>query len=182
MNRWEFRLSGTGGQGLITAGIILAEAAVIEGKEVVQSQSYGPEARGGASKAEVIIDVKKINYPKVLIPDILLAMSQEAAQKYGSEIKEGGIIVIDSSMVDNFQNERAKIIEIPITKLAKDQIGKIFTANIIAISALVALTQVVSFDSLKQAVLNRIPKGTEEINTKAMEIGWQWENTHIYHV
>ncbi|MGI6226754.1 MAG: 2-oxoacid:acceptor oxidoreductase family protein [Peptococcales bacterium] len=174
MKRWEFRLSGTGGQGLITAGIILAEAAVIEGKEVVQSQSYGPEARGGASKAEVIIDTKKINYPKIVIPDILLAMSQEAVIKYGSEIKEGGIIVIDSSMIDNFQNNKAQITEIPITKLAKDEVGKVFTANIIAISALVKITQVVSFDSLKQAVLSRIPKGTEEINTKALELGWQW--------
>jgi len=174
MKRWEFRLSGTGGQGLITAGIILGEAAVIEGKEVVQSQSYGPEARGGASKSEVIIDTKKINYPKVVIPDILLAMSQEAAQKYGDEIREGGMIVIDSSMVDNFENKKAKVIEIPITKLAKDEIGKTFTANIIAISALAGLTQVVSFEALKQAVLNRIPKGTEEINIKALNIGWQW--------
>lgn len=179
MNRWEFRLSGTGGQGLITAGIILGEAAVIEGKEVIQSQSYGPEARGGASKAEVIIDTKNINYPKVIIPDILLAMSPEAAQKYGSEIKDGGMIVIDSSMVENFKNEKAKIIEIPITKLAKDEIGKTFTANIIAISALVGLTQVVSFDALKQAVLNRIPKGTEGINTKALEIGWQWAKENL---
>jgi len=174
MNRWEFRLSGTGGQGLITAGIILGEAAVIEGKEVVQSQSYGPEARGGASKAEVIIDTKNINYPKVVLPDILLAMSQEAAKKYGSEIKEGGMIVVDSSMVEDFKNEKAKVIEIPITKLAKDEIGKTFTANIIAISALVGLTQVVSFESLKQAVLNSIPKGTEEINIKALNLGWQW--------
>lgn len=174
MKRWEFRLSGTGGQGLITAGIILAEAAVIEGKEVVQSQSYGPEARGGASKAEVIIDTKKINYPKVQIPNVLLTMSPEAAQKYGSEIKEGGTIIIDSSLVENFTNEKAKIIQIPITKLAKEEIGKTFVANIIAISALVGITKVVSFESLKEAVLNRIPKGTEEINTKALEIGWQW--------
>ena len=175
MNRWEFRLSGTGGQGLITAGIILAEAAVIEGKEVVQSQSYGPEARGGASKAEVIIDSKKIHYPKVTIPDVLLAMSPEAAQKYGAEIKDGGLIIIDSSLVENFTNEKAKkIIQIPITKLAKEEIGKTFVANIIAISALVGITKVVSFESLKEAVLNRIPKGTEEINTKALEIGWQW--------
>jgi len=173
MERWEFRLSGSGGQGLITAGIILGEAAVLEGREVVQSQSYGPEARGGASKAEVIIDTKKINYPKVVLPDIILAMSQEAAQKYGSEIKENGIIVIDSSMVDEFKHDYAKVLKIPITKLAKDEVGKTFTANIIAIAVLVGLTKVVPFDSLKQAVLNRIPKGTEGINIKALEIGWQ---------
>jgi 2-oxoglutarate ferredoxin oxidoreductase subunit gamma len=172
MKRWEFRLSGSGGQGLITAGIILGEAAVIEGKEVVQSQSYGPEARGGASKAEVIIDDKTINYPKVVIPDLLLAMSLEAADKYGSEIKENGIIILDSSMVSGFKNEKAQIIEIPITKLAKKEIGKTFVANIIAVSILVRLTEVVSFDSLKKAILSRIPKGTEDINLKALEIGW----------
>ncbi|KJS83399.1 MAG: 2-oxoglutarate ferredoxin oxidoreductase subunit gamma [Peptococcaceae bacterium BICA1-8] len=179
MKRWEFRLSGSGGQGLITAGIILGEAAVLEGKEVVQSQSYGPEARGGASKAEVIIDTKKIHYPKVVLPDIILAMSQEAAQKYGSEIKENGIIVIDSSMVDDFKHDKVKVLKIPITKLAKDEVGKTFTANIIAIAFLVGLTKVVSFDSLKQAVLNRIPKGTEAMNTKAMEIGWQWSQEKL---
>ncbi|NLT94611.1 MAG: 2-oxoacid:ferredoxin oxidoreductase subunit gamma [Clostridia bacterium] len=179
MKRWEFRLSGTGGQGLITAGIILAEAAVIEGKEVVQSQSYGPEARGGASKAEVIIDTKKINYPKVVIPDVLLAMSPEAAQKYGSEIKEGGTIIVDSSFIENFVNEKAKVIKIPITKLAKEEIGKTFVANIIAVSALVGLTKVVSFEALKEAVLNRIPKGTEEINIKALEIGWRWAQEKV---
>ncbi|MDK2822976.1 MAG: 2-oxoglutarate ferredoxin oxidoreductase subunit gamma [Clostridia bacterium] len=178
MKRWKFRLSGSGGQGLITAGIILGEAAVIEGKEVVQSQSYGPEARGGASKAEVIIDDKKINYPKVVIPEVLLAMSQEAADKYGTEIEDNGLIIIDSSMVNNFKNDKAKIVNIPITKLAKEEIGKTFVANIIAISALVNLTKVVSFDSLKQAVLNRIPKGTEDINLKALEIGWKWAQSN----
>ncbi|MFZ5943549.1 MAG: 2-oxoacid:acceptor oxidoreductase family protein [Bacillota bacterium] len=172
MKRWEFRLSGSGGQGLITAGIILGEAAVLEDKEVVQSQSYGPEARGGASKAEVIIDDQKINYPKVIVPEILLAMSQEAANKYGSEIKENGIIVIDSSMVGDFSSSRARVVSFPITKIAKDEIGKTFVANIIATSILVGITKVVKFDSLKQAVLNRIPKGTEEINLKALQIGW----------
>jgi len=173
MSRSQFRLSGSGGQGLITAGIILGEAAVIAGKEVVQSQSYGPEARGGASKAEVIIDDKSINYPKVIIPDVLLAMSQEAADKYGSEIKENGLIIIDSAMVSNFRNEKARIVEIPITMLAKKEIGKSLVANIIAIAAVVALTKVVSFENLKEAVLNKVPKGTEEMNTRALELGWE---------
>ncbi|NLW25695.1 MAG: 2-oxoacid:ferredoxin oxidoreductase subunit gamma [Clostridia bacterium] len=177
--RWEFRLSGTGGQGLITAGIILAEAAVLAGKEVVQSQSYGPEARGGASKAEVIIDEKQINYPKVVIPNVLLAMSPQAANKYGSEIKENGLIIIDSSLISDFNNEKARVVEIPITKLAKKDVGNILTANILALSAVVGLTKVVDFEYLKEAVLNRIPKGTEELNIKAMEIGWQWAEKHV---
>lgn len=177
--RWEFRLSGTGGQGLITAGIILAEAAVLAGKEVVQSQSYGPEARGGASKAEVIIDEKQINYPKVVIPNVLLAISPQAANKYGSEIKENGLIIIDSSLISDFNNEKARVVEIPITKLAKEDVGNILTANILALSAVVGLTKVVDFEYLKEAVLNRIPKGTEELNIKAMEIGWQWAEKHV---
>ncbi len=177
--RWEFRLSGTGGQGLITAGIILAEAAVLAGKEVVQSQSYGPEARGGASKAEVIIDEKQINYPKVVIPNVLLAMSPQPANKYGSEIKENGLIIIDSSLISDFNNEKARVVEIPITKLAKEDVGNILTANILALSAVVGLTKVVDFEYLKEAVLNRIPKGTEELNIKAMEIGWQWAEKHV---
>ncbi|MFZ7101596.1 MAG: 2-oxoacid:acceptor oxidoreductase family protein [Peptococcaceae bacterium] len=173
MKRWEIRLSGTGGQGLITGGIILGEAALIEGKEVVQSQSYGPEARGGASKAEVIIDDKKIKYPKVIIPEVLLAMSQEAAEKYGTEIRENGTIIIDSSMVEGFKNEKARVIELPITRLAIEEIGKTFVANIIAIAALAGITGAVRFESLKQAVLNRVPPGTEEINLKALEIGFK---------
>lgn len=174
MKKVEFRLSGTGGQGLITAGIILGEAAVLDNKEVIQTQSYGPEARGGASKAEVIISNEEIFYPKVSVPDFLLTMSQEAAKKYGQEIKEGGIILIDSSMVSNFENPRAKIIEIPITKLAREEIGKNFVANIIALGAVVGLTKIVTFESLKEAVLSRIPSGSEEINIKALKLGLQW--------
>lgn len=178
MDKIQFRLSGTGGQGLITAGIILGEAAVLDSKEVIQTQSYGPEARGGASKAEVIISEKELFYPKVSVPDFILAMSQEAANKYGKEIKDGGVILIDSSMVSNFENPKAKIIEIPITKLAREEIGKNFVANIIALGAVVGLTKIVSFESLKEAVLSRIPKGTEEINTKALELGLQWASNH----
>jgi 2-oxoglutarate ferredoxin oxidoreductase subunit gamma len=174
MEKIQFRLSGTGGQGLITAGIILGEAAVLDNKKVIQTQSYGPEARGGASKAEVIISNDEIFYPKVSVPDFLLTMSQEAAKKYGQEIKEGGIILVDSSMVSNFENPQAKIIEIPITKLAREEIGKNFVANIIALGAIVGITKIVTFESLKEAVLNRIPTGSEEINIKALELGLQW--------
>ena len=174
MEKIQFRLSGTGGQGLITAGIILGEAAVLDNKEVIQTQSYGPEARGGASKAEVIISNDEIFYPKVSVPDFLLTMSKEAAKKYGQEIKEGGIILVDSSMVSNFENPQAKIIEIPITKLAREEIGKNFVANIIALGAIVGITKIVTFESLKEAVLNRIPTGSEEINIKALELGLQW--------
>ena len=92
----ELRLSGTGGQGLITAGIILAEAALLDGKLAIQSQSYGPEARGGASKAEVIISDEAIHFPKVTDPNLLLAMSQEAATKYSHDLTAGSVMITDS--------------------------------------------------------------------------------------
>ena len=100
--RYELRFSGAGGQGLITAGIILAEAAsIIEGKSAVQSQSYGPEARGGASKSEVIISDGPIDYPKATIVDACLAMTQEAADKYANGIKPGGLLLLDADFVKN---------------------------------------------------------------------------------
>jgi len=106
-------------------------------------------------------------------------MSPQAANKYGSEIKENGLIIIDSSLISDFNNEKARVVEIPITKLAKEDVGNILTANILALSAVVGLTKVVDFEYLKEAVLNRIPKGTEELNIKAMEIGWQWAEKHV---
>ena len=141
----NFRFSGTGGQGLITAGIILAEAAILDGKEAIQSQSYGPEARGGSSKAEAIISDDKIYFGRVTCPDVLLAMSQEAANK-----------------------ER---IDLPITHTAIGACGKSLFANIVALGAVVALTHCVSEEALEKAVLNRVPKGTEEANKKALQAG-----------
>src|SRR5574344_919094 len=115
--RKQLRLSGSGGQGVITAAIIFAEAAVAEGKEAVQSQSYGPEARGGASKSEVIIDDGPIYHPHVKTPDVVLAMTQKAADKYYGDLHEDGILVLDTDLVPEppaFKN----IVRVPITKIA----------------------------------------------------------------
>ena len=161
----ELRLSGTGGQGLITAGIILAEAALLDGKLAIQSQSYGPEARGGASKAEVIISDEAIHFPKVTDPNLLLAMSQEAATKYSHDLTAGSVMITD---VPYFGG---KVYELPITHSAKEVLGKALFANIIALGALVKLTGIVSEESLVKAVLNRVPKGTEEKNKQALQVG-----------
>jgi len=166
-------LTGTGGQGLILAGIILAEAAVLDGKQAIQTQSYGPEARGGASRAEVIISDEAIDYPKVLKADILLAMSQESFNKYGNSVGEAASLVVDSTFVRELSETKAKIVALPITKAARDELGKDMFANIIALGAIVGLTQTVSQDSLVAAVLARVPKGTEAKNKKAIEIGFQ---------
>ncbi|MDY6029228.1 MAG: 2-oxoacid:acceptor oxidoreductase family protein [Acidaminococcaceae bacterium] len=169
--RYELRLSGTGGQGLILAGIILAEAALLDGKAAIQSQSYGPEARGGSSKAEVIISEDEIHFPKVTAPKLLLAMSQEAADKYSKDLLEDSIVVTDSLFVNKVPAGAAEIYQLPITITAKEELGKALFANIIALGAIQKISNIVTYDSLLKAVLNRVPKGTEEVNTKALQLG-----------
>ena len=171
MNSKKFRISGSGGQGVITLGIILAEAAVQDGKLAVQSQSYGPEARGGASKSEVIISEEEIFYPKVIIPDVLVSMSQKAAEKYGEEIEENGIIIIDSSMIDSFENEKATIYRLPITQMAREHFESPLYANIIMLGALVGVTDIVPLDKMKEAIQIRLSRGYE-VNVRALELGY----------
>lgn len=173
MSMMQIRLSGSGGQGLILAGIILAEAAIIDGKEAVQSQSYGPEARGGSSKSEVIISDSRINYPKLEAPDIVLAMTQEALNKYKSDLKKDGILVIDNTLIRDIPTEWNNVHTIPITKLAREKCGRDLFANIVALGVIAKLTNSVSFPSLEKAVLARVPKGTEEKNKLALETGYQ---------
>lgn len=168
----QFRLSGSGGQGLILAGIILAEAAIADGKEAVQSQSYGPEARGGSSKSEVIVSEKAIHFPKVLGPDFLLAMTQEALNKYAGDLKAEGILVVDSTFVKEVPATFKNVYSVPITKMAKEQLGRDLFANIIALGTVAKLTKVVALEALEQAVLARVPKGTEELNRKALRLGY----------
>jgi len=169
--RKELRLSGSGGQGVITAAIILAQAAVDEGKEAVQSQSYGPEARGGASKSEVIISDEPVYHPHVRQPDIVLAMTQKAADKYYKDLHPDGLLILDEQLVPD-PPAFAHTIRIPITKLAVEKAGRKLFANIVALGALVHLTGIVQFDSIKKAVANRVPPHTVERNMKALQLGW----------
>jgi 2-oxoglutarate ferredoxin oxidoreductase subunit gamma len=152
------------------AGIILAEAASIyDGKFVCQTQSYGPEARGGASKAEVVISDEEIDYPKAIKPDLLLAMNQKSCDSYFFDLTPSGTLVVDSTLVKQLPTTRA--IAIPFTHIARTELGKEMVANIIALGALAKLTGIVSLNSLEAAVLNRIPSGTEELNKKALQAG-----------
>ncbi len=165
-----FRFSGTGGQGLITAGIILAEAALLDGKMAIQSQSYGPEARGGSSKAEVIISDEAIHFGRVMHPETLLVMSQEAADKYSADCTPDSLIITDSLFVENVPVSAHRV-DLPITRTAVSTCGKALFANIVALGAVVALTNCVSIESLTKAVLDRVPKGTEDANKKALAAG-----------
>ncbi len=170
MQRYEIRLSGSGGQGLIFAGIVLAEAAGIhDGKFVCQTQSYGPESRGGASKAEVVISDEEIDYPKSVKPDLLLAMNQKSCDSYFFDLKPRGILVVDSTFVRQLPTTRAT--SIPFTLLAREKLGKEIGANIIALGAIAVLSGVVSLKSLEAALTNRVPKGSEDFNRKALKIG-----------
>ena len=170
MSSTEIRLSGSGGQGLLLCGIILAEAAILDGKNAVQTQSYGPEARGGASKSEVIISDGDIYYPKVRKPDIFLALTQEAYDKYVGSVKEDGIIIVDQS-VKVSDVKCACIHSLPILDTAKNVVGKAMVANIVALGTINRITGLVSPEALENAVLSRVPKGTEDLNRKALEAG-----------
>ena len=169
--RREIRLSGFGGQGLILAGIILAEAAMRDGHEAVQTQSYGPEARGGASKAEVIISDEPIDYPKVTAPDVLLLMSDAACKRYACTVVSGGIVIVDSGLIENVPANSGAVHRIPITDISTEATGRAITANIAALGVLNTITKLVSSASLEQAIAARVPKGTVEVNMKAYGAG-----------
>lgn len=170
--RTELRFSGSGGQGMILAAIIMAEAASIYGdKNATQSQSYGPEARGGSSKSDVVISDGVIDYPKATKLDCLLAMTQEAANKYGKDLRPEGVMIIDEDYVLEPPAIAGRTVKIPIMRLATESVGKAVVANIIALAAVQEITGIVSEESLRKAVLSRVPRGTEDLNMRALEVG-----------
>jgi len=165
----ELRLSGSGGQGLILAGVILAEAALLDDKQVIQSQSYGPEARGGSSKAEVIISDSEIDFVKVQKCDMLLCLTQESYDKYGKDFTK--VLIMDERITMKYP-EPEKVLRLPILDTAAEKIRKPMVANIIALGAINGLLNLVSKDSLLKSVLDSVPKGTEELNKQALESGY----------
>jgi 2-oxoglutarate ferredoxin oxidoreductase subunit gamma len=168
--RYEVRLSGSGGQGLILMGIILAEAAgVYDGKYVAQTQSYGPEARGGSSKSEVIVSDEEIDYPKAMKLDLLLAMNQKSLDEFYLDLKPDGILIVDSTFVS--QVPTLKAFQVPFTQIAREKLKREMVANIVALGALTQLSPIVSPKAMEQAVLARVPKGTEKLNREALRAG-----------
>jgi 2-oxoglutarate ferredoxin oxidoreductase subunit gamma len=168
--RYELRFSGAGGQGIITAAIIFAEAAGVHGgKHVSQTQSYGPEARGGKSKAEIVISDQPIDFPMALSLDLLLAMTQEACDAYFYDLKPNGLLVVDSSLVEQYPTSR--VVALPFTGLARNKTGETMTANMVALGAIGVLTRQVSLEHLEKALLSRVPPDTQKKNKMAFEIG-----------
>lgn len=172
MKKAELRFTGSGGQGVILATIILAEAAYEDKLQTVQSQSYGPEARGGLCKAECIIDEKPITYTKVGLPTLLLSLTQASLDKYVTDLQDDAVIVADAEIiVPEEVKAKHKVISIPIIKSAVEVIKNPMAANIISLGAVNEAMKLVSQESLEEAVLNHIPKGTEELNLNALHLG-----------
>lgn len=172
LKRFEIRLAGKGGQGLIKSGLILAEAAALEGKNVLQLQSYGPEARGGASRSDVIIG--DTDYPGVMSLDVLVALSQEAYDKYLPYVKPNGIVIFDSDFVKPILVEKINQHAVPLTRIA-EEVGNRLYANSVVLGYLIAVTKLLSKNTVKEVLVKNVPKKTVEANLKAFEMGYAKE-------
>jgi 2-oxoglutarate ferredoxin oxidoreductase subunit gamma len=167
----EVRFGGSGGQGVILMGVIMAMAGARDHRFVVQTQSYGPEARGGYSRSDVIISDSPIDYPELERADLLVALSQAAADEYIAVLRPDGVLVYDSEnviVVPHFTGDRFGV---PFTRLALEETGRTQTANILTLGAVAGITGVVTTDSLRKAVFAMVPRGTEEMNSKALTRG-----------
>lgn len=183
-DRFEIRLAGSGGQGLVLGGLIMSEAAAIfDGIYATQTQSYGPESRGGASKSEVVLSKEEVDYPKATNPDVVLLFTEAAAEKYLPMCKEDAIVIADADLVKTqIPDKYRKKVVVPLTKIAKEGVGREFVANIIAIGLIRELTGIVSEASLEKALMERVPKGTEEMNKKALALGKEAAHTYGKHI
>jgi 2-oxoglutarate ferredoxin oxidoreductase subunit gamma len=171
--RREIRITGFGGQGVILAGYILGKAAcVFDGKWATLVQSYGPEARGSACAAQVVIADETIHYPYVRRQDTLVAMSQEGYDSYAGALVEGGVLLYDEDLVDISTTPCAAgfVAKVPATRAA-EQMGRRMAANIVMLGFLAGCTDVVAAEAMKSAVRSSVPKGTEEFNLTALERG-----------
>lgn len=175
----EVRFAGFGGQGIILMGIAVARAASIYDKKsssatqalhryAVQTQSYGPSARGGHSRCDVKISESEMYYPFVDLPDILVIMSEQAFRKYASEIREGGMLILEDDLVK--ENPEGNVIRIQATRAAED-LGTRIVANVVMLGAFQVLTKVISWEALVSSVMDLVPEITHELNMKALERG-----------
>lgn len=173
--RLEIRVAGFGGQGIVRAGMMLAMAACIHGdKNAVQTQSYGPESRGGACKSEVVISDEEIDFPKVTEPEVLIAMSQEAYNTYVDTVKKGGTILLDPDLVQKQKDTlEIQVFKVPATRIA-EELGKTIVANVVMLGAFASITRLTSAEALKKSVLDGVPKGTEKLNLAAFRKGYAY--------
>jgi 2-oxoglutarate ferredoxin oxidoreductase subunit gamma len=172
MKRSRLILSGSGGQGVITAAIILSEAAVIyENMNATQSQTYGAAARGGATRTDIIISDAEINFPKVVQPNILVCLTQEAYDNFSELIRPGGILLVDSKYVETKQKVDAKHISLPMHEEVMEKIGKPIVFNICMLGALIGVSKLLKPESIMKVLKTKIPKDFLEMNQKALDLG-----------
>ncbi len=171
--RHEVRLSGSGGQGLILAGIVLAKAAMYEKYRVTQTQSYGPESRGGASRADVIISNDEVFYPEATNFDILMALTQEACDKYLFDLKDDGVLIADTTYVKNISVLNSQTYELPFTEISIEKLGSPLSTNILSLAFLVRITGIVSAESLERGIRESVKSHYVDINVKAMKLGFE---------
>jgi 2-oxoglutarate ferredoxin oxidoreductase subunit gamma len=172
MARTELRFAGFGGQGLLLAGIMMGTAAtILDCKNAAQTQSYGTEARGGASQCNVVIDDDPITYVGVVNPDVFVCMSQEAYDKLIADVREEGIVFYDSDLVKIRALPKTRQVPIPATKSAIDTVGRKIVANMVILGSVIESTGILDADLMKKCIRENVPQGTEEINIKAFEKG-----------
>jgi len=178
MGRKEIRIAGFGGQGIVLSGSIVGKAASIYDKGFATlTQSYGPESRGGSCRAEVIISDIPVDYPYVVSPQVQIILSQEAYTEYGQNAPPGTLVIVDSDLVTIDPSQNPKPLSIPASRMAQD-LGRVVVANIIMLGSLAAISDIVSYEALKNSILDSIPPGTESFNVKAFELGYDYGVEH----
>jgi 2-oxoglutarate ferredoxin oxidoreductase subunit gamma len=176
-DRYEIRVAGSGGQGVILAAVIIGQAAALmeEGVNSVQTQAYGPEARGGASKSEVVIARGEIDYPKAATPHLQVILTQKACDEYAGDTEKGGTIILDDFFVQNPPNIDAEIFRLPIVRTAREVIGREIVTNMVALGTVARILEIEGHmkpESIRKTILLNVPKGTEELNCKAFDEGY----------
>jgi 2-oxoglutarate ferredoxin oxidoreductase subunit gamma len=167
----EVRFGGSGGQGVVLMGIILATAANYDRRCVVQTESYGPEARGGYSRSDVIISNDPIDYPKLVEADLLVALSRDSAIAYTKTLRKDGVLIYDTDQVKSPPVFTGRMMGVPFTRIAEEEIGRVQTTNVVALGAVVGITGIVSVESMRRAVAETVPAGTQELNGRALARG-----------
>jgi 2-oxoglutarate ferredoxin oxidoreductase subunit gamma len=167
----EVLICGLGGQGVVLAGQILGRAAVYDGKNVVQTQSYGAEARGSAARSEVIISDQKIGYPLVRKCDVLVALTQGALDANVKNLKENAVLLVDEELVKQIPETKAKIQKLPITQTAKEEMKSEMYANVVMLGALTKITKIVSREAMEKAITTSVKTDTVKMNLNAFKTG-----------
>lgn len=175
MAKTEIRVTGFGGQGVILCGYLIGKAAAIhDGKEATLNQSFGPEARGSACSAQVIVSDEKILYPYLTTPDILISMSLEAYTKFEPELKNDGVLLVDEDLVKDVKaRDKIKMYKVPATRIA-EELGRKIVLNIVMLGFFTAISKVINHDAVRKTVETSVPKGTEELNLKAFDRGYEF--------